>query len=57
MSGRDDRGAGWARAKDVLERALARPGARVHVGRVTKVGDGLSREVFAADVEVSGAGS
>ncbi len=60
MNAREYRGAGWARAKAVLERALerfARPGARVHVGRVTKVGDGLSREVFAADVELSHAGS
>ena len=60
MNAQDQRGAGWARAKAVLERALeqrAGPGARVHVGRVTKVGDGLSREVFAAEVETSRAGS
>lgn len=60
MNARDRRGAGWARAKAVLERALERrgpAGSRVQVGRITKVGDGLSREVFAAEVEVSGGGS
>ena len=60
MNARDRRGAGWARAKAVLERALERgvpPGSRVQVGWITKVGDGLSREIFAAEVEVSRAGS
>lgn len=58
VNARDERGAGWARAKSVLERALERwAGSRVQVGWITKVGDGLSREVFAAEVEVSRAGS
>jgi aminoglycoside phosphotransferase (APT) family kinase protein len=43
--------AGWARAKRVLESAFARYGA-VEIGRVCKVGEGLSHEVFAAYVEV-----
>ncbi len=43
--------AGWARAKRVLESAFARCGA-VEIGRVRKVGEGLSHEVFAAYVEV-----
>jgi aminoglycoside phosphotransferase (APT) family kinase protein len=47
--------AGWARALAVLER-LARehggPGAEVEVGRATKIGEGLSRDVFAAEVSV-----
>ncbi len=60
MNAKDQRGAGWARAKAVLERAFERwacPGTQVHVGWVTKVGDGLSREVFAAEVEMTRAGS
>ena len=60
MNARGRRGAGGARARIVLERALkgwARQGTRVDVGRVTKVGDGLSRELFAAEVEMSGPGS
>lgn len=60
MNATDQRGAGWVRAKAVLERALERwagAAARVHVGWITKVGDGLSREVFAAEVEISRAGS
>lgn len=43
--------AGWARAKRVFEAAFARYGA-VEIGRVRKVGEGLSHEVFAAYVEV-----
>src|SRR5689334_21774434 len=43
--------AGWARAKRVLESAFSRD-ATVEIGRVRKVGEGLSHEVFAAYVEV-----
>lgn len=49
-----DREAPWARAKRVLQRALSRdaPGAAIEVGRVTRLGQGLSRDVFAADADV-----
>ncbi len=43
--------AGWARAKRVLESVFARHG-EVEIGRVRKVGEGLSHEVFAAHVEL-----
>lgn len=43
--------AGWGRAKRVLERAFAGYGV-VEIGRVRKVGEGLSHQVFAAYVEV-----
>jgi aminoglycoside phosphotransferase (APT) family kinase protein len=43
--------AGWARAKRVLESVFARHDT-VEIGRVRKVGEGLSHEVFAAYVEV-----
>lgn len=42
---------GWARAKRVLESVFARYGT-VEIGRVRKVGEGLSHKVFAAYVEV-----
>jgi hypothetical protein len=42
---------GWALARQVLEAAFGKHG-RVAVGRVRKVGEGLSREVFAAFVEI-----
>jgi hypothetical protein len=42
---------GWAVARRVLEAIFAKHG-RVDVGRVRKVGEGLSREVFAAFVEI-----
>ena len=48
--------AGWARAKRILRTvALQRagPSAKVDVGYVKKMGDGLSREVFAAEVEIA----
>lgn len=48
-------GAPWARAKNILRLALAAaapPDAKVDIGRVTKLGQGLSRDVFAAAVEV-----
>jgi aminoglycoside phosphotransferase (APT) family kinase protein len=42
---------GWALARRMLEAVFAKYG-RVSVGRVRKVGQGLSREVFAAFVEI-----
>ncbi len=48
-------GAGWARAKRVLRAAAedrAGAGATVDVGYVKKMGSGLSRDVFAAEVEI-----
>lgn len=53
---RDDRRAGWARAANILTRAIhARvdPRTTVETGRVRKVGAGLSRDLFAAEVEVA----
>lgn len=49
-------GAGWARAKALLAWAFgacSSPGAHVDVGRVRKIGDGLSRKVYAAHVDLS----
>ena len=49
-------GAGWARAKSILRLAVTTlsPGnARLDLGRVTRLGQGLSRDVFGAAVEVS----
>lgn len=44
-------GAGWVRAKRVLRAALERERLGVReIGRVTKIGDGLSREVYGACV-------
>lgn len=53
LSERDDsHGAGWARAKRVLREALEREGVGVReIGRIVKIGDGLSREVYGASVE------
>lgn len=49
---RHARGAGWARAKHVLRELLDLEGLAVRdIGRVSKIGDGLSRDVFAASVE------
>jgi len=48
--------AGWARAKALLAwafEACSSPGADVEVGRVRKVGEGLSRRVYAAHVDLS----
>lgn len=48
--------AGWARAKALLAWAFetcSPPGADVEVGRVKKIGDGLSRRVYAAHVDLS----
>jgi len=51
---RDARGAGWARAKRVLRELFEREtGASVEIGPVRKIGDGLAREIFAADVDLS----
>lgn len=50
---RDARGAGWARAKRVLRELLEREVGEVHdIGWVKKIGDGLSRDIFAAEVEL-----
>jgi aminoglycoside phosphotransferase (APT) family kinase protein len=48
-------GAGWARAKAILRTAFTSrfPQASVEIGRVTRLGQGLSRDVFAAPVELS----
>jgi aminoglycoside phosphotransferase (APT) family kinase protein len=45
----------WARAKDILRTAFQSqsPTAHIDVGRVTRVGQGLSRDVFAAEVLIS----
>lgn len=47
-------GPGWARAKTILKAALASryPGARCEIGRVSRFGEGLSRDAFAASVEL-----
>jgi aminoglycoside phosphotransferase (APT) family kinase protein len=48
--------AGWARAKRILLAVVARgagDGAKVDVGYVKKIGSGLSRDIFAAEVEIA----
>lgn len=47
--------AGWARAKRILEATLRQrePGATVDVGYVKKMGHGLSRDIFAAEIAVA----
>jgi len=48
--------AGWARARAALERSFescSSPDTKVAVGRVKSVGRGLSREVYAAHVDLS----
>jgi aminoglycoside phosphotransferase (APT) family kinase protein len=51
---RDAGGAPWARAKRVLRELFEREtGAVVEVGRVVKLGDGLAREIFTADVDLA----
>lgn len=48
------RGAGWARAMRVLEELITREVGEVRdVGFVKKIGDGLSRDIFAAEVELA----
>lgn len=52
---RESPGAGWARAKAILRRALqerAGSAAAVEVGYVKRMGRGLSRDILAAEVEV-----
>jgi aminoglycoside phosphotransferase (APT) family kinase protein len=50
----DTRAPGWVRARHVLEDVLEREvGAVASIGRVKKIGDGLSREIFAAEVELA----
>ena len=47
--------AGWAQAKRILRSVAeqrAGKGAKVDVGYVKKMGNGLSREIFAAEVEI-----
>jgi aminoglycoside phosphotransferase (APT) family kinase protein len=51
--------AGWARAKWVLQHLLeawAGPGSVAEVGWVKKLGEGLSREVFGAEVDIHSQG-
>jgi len=46
---------GWVRAKDALNRAaraVGDPGHEPDIGWVKKVGEGLSRDIFAAEVDV-----
>jgi aminoglycoside phosphotransferase (APT) family kinase protein len=48
------RSAGWARAKRVLRELLEREVGEVDdIGWVKKIGDGLSRDIFAAEVELA----
>lgn len=55
MNERDERARSWVRAKGALRSAFERacPDARVEIGFVKKLGEGLSRDVFAADVRLS----
>lgn len=55
MNEREDRSAGWARAKRALRSAFegAYPGAHVEIGYVKRLGEGLSRDVFAARIDLS----
>ena len=49
-------GAGWARARDVLNtlvRLQSPSDARIELGRVTRVGEGLFRDAYAATAEVT----
>jgi hypothetical protein len=53
-SDRDAHGAGWARAKHILRELIGRELGTVRdIGRVVKIGDGLSRDIFAAEVELA----
>jgi aminoglycoside phosphotransferase (APT) family kinase protein len=46
---------GWARALRLLQRATARAdGTHRDIGRVTRIGDGLSRDVYGAAVDFGG---
>lgn len=51
---RDARGAGWARAKRVLRELIEREVGKIDdIGWVKKIGSGLSRDIFAAEVELA----
>lgn len=51
-SEQDARGEGWARAKRVLRELIEREVGKIDdIGWVKKIGDGLSRDIFAAEVE------
>jgi aminoglycoside phosphotransferase (APT) family kinase protein len=52
---RDDAEAGWARAKRILEATFRERelGATVDVGYVKKIGHGLSRDIFAAEIAIA----
>lgn len=53
-SERDARGVGWARAKHILRELIGRELGTVRdIGRVVRIGDGLSRDIFAAEVELA----
>lgn len=45
--------AGWVRAKSAFRRVFQWPATEVEVGWVRRLGEGLSRDVFAAEVEIS----
>jgi len=51
---RDDSEAGWARAKRILQAIFheREQGATVDVGYVKKMGHGLSRDIFAAEITI-----
>jgi aminoglycoside phosphotransferase (APT) family kinase protein len=54
-SARFDRTKGWVRARDALARAaraVGDPGHEPDIGWVKKFGEGLSRDIFAAEVEL-----
>jgi hypothetical protein len=52
-SEREARGAGWSRAKHILRELIGRElGTVKDIGRVVKIGEGLSRDIFAAEVEL-----
>ncbi len=53
---RYDPEAGWARARRILETVIRKsvaPSAVVDIGYVKKMGEGLSRDIFAAQVEIA----
>ncbi len=56
MNRREQVSMGWARARSALEQALRRhapPRATVDVGFVKKMGQGLNRRIYAAQIDVS----
>lgn len=53
---RESPGAGWARAKAILQQTIrgrVGPRAEVEVGWVKRIGRGLSRDIFAAEVGIN----